>query len=197
MQCLITSVEEFYSMNFIEVIFVLGFAESLILFLYAIRWYIFSFVSLKSSPIEVSNDLDCNLNSCFVSVLLPTYNEPNVVDRLLRACTSFNLKYFEVIVVDDSNDGVKSFFMPLVEGKIDPDIEYFLDQEMETLLGFSFFLLDSKLTCRGSQKHAVFSHVGEAVNGAGLRLLSCRSSRVRTPPPAPNTFVVGFLLGDF
>ena len=93
-------------MNLIEVIFVLGFAESLILFLYAIRWYIFSFVSLKSSPIEVSNDLDLNLNSCFVSVLLPTYNEPNVVDRLLRACTSFNLKYFEVIVIDDSNDDV-------------------------------------------------------------------------------------------
>jgi cellulose synthase/poly-beta-1,6-N-acetylglucosamine synthase-like glycosyltransferase len=38
--------------------------------------------------------------------LLPTYNEPKVVDRLLRACTSFNLSSFEVIVVDDSNDMV-------------------------------------------------------------------------------------------
>ncbi|UCD25989.1 MAG: glycosyltransferase family 2 protein, partial [Candidatus Bathyarchaeota archaeon] len=38
--------------------------------------------------------------------MLPIYNEPNVVDRLLGACTSFNSPEYEVIVVDDSNDGV-------------------------------------------------------------------------------------------
>jgi cellulose synthase/poly-beta-1,6-N-acetylglucosamine synthase-like glycosyltransferase len=41
-------------------------------------------------------------------VLLPVYNEPNVVERLLKACTSFNLHEYEVVVVDDSNDGVTS-----------------------------------------------------------------------------------------
>ena len=48
----------------------------------------------------------CNLNSCFVSVLLPIYNEPNVVERLLTACISFNSPPFEVVVIDDSNDGL-------------------------------------------------------------------------------------------
>ncbi len=93
-------------MNFIEFIFFIGFAESFILFLYAIRWYIFSFVSLRSGPIVYSEEIKLNLNSYFVTVLLPTFNEPKVVDRLLRACTSFNLSSFEVIVIDDSNDKV-------------------------------------------------------------------------------------------
>ena len=93
-------------MNFIELIFVFGLAESFILFLYAIRWYIFIYVSLKSGPVNNLGEFECNPNSCFVSVLLPIYNEPNVVDRLLKACTSFNFPFFEVVVVDDSNDCV-------------------------------------------------------------------------------------------
>ena len=93
-------------MNFIELIFVFGLAESFILFLYAIRWYIFVFVSLKSGPVNILGEFECNPNSCFVSVLLPIYNEPNVVERLLEACTSLNFPFFEVVVVDDSNDCV-------------------------------------------------------------------------------------------
>lgn len=93
-------------MIFVELIFVFGFVECVILFLYAIRWYIFAFVSLKSGPVDNSGEYKCNSNSCFVSVLLPIYNEPNVVDRLLRACTSFSSLPFEVVVVDDSNDCV-------------------------------------------------------------------------------------------
>ena len=93
-------------MNFVELLFVFGFIESVILFLYAIRWYIFAFVSFKSGPVDNPGEYKFNPNSCFVSVLLPIYNEPNVVDRLLKACTSFNSPPFEVVVVDDSNDGV-------------------------------------------------------------------------------------------
>jgi len=48
--------------------------------------------------------LDCDQHSCFISVLLPVYNEPNVVDRLLKACTSFSSPPYEVVVVDDSDD---------------------------------------------------------------------------------------------
>jgi len=77
-----------------------------ILFLYAIRWYFFTFVSLKSKPESNPGNQKCNPHSCFVSILLPIYNEPNVVDRLLSACTSFNSPEYEVVVVDDSNDGV-------------------------------------------------------------------------------------------
>jgi len=94
----------------IEVIFLLGFFETVILFLYAIRWYLFTFVLLRSklvdNPADNSGKRNCDPRSIFVTVLLPVYNEPNVVDRLLRACTSFNSPEYEVVVVDDSNDGV-------------------------------------------------------------------------------------------
>ena len=40
----------------------------------------------------------------FVSILIPTYNEENVVDRILRACTSLSYENYEVVVVDDSTD---------------------------------------------------------------------------------------------
>ena len=101
-------------MNIIEVVFLLGFVETVILFLYAIRWYLFAFVSLKSKLVDnpgkhhsnPHSNPHSNSHSCFVSVLLPTYNESNVIDRLLTACTSFNSPPYEVIVVDDSNDGV-------------------------------------------------------------------------------------------
>jgi cellulose synthase/poly-beta-1,6-N-acetylglucosamine synthase-like glycosyltransferase len=74
--------------------------------LYAIRWYVFTFISLKSKPESNPGKHKCNPHSPFVSILLPIYNEPNVVDRLLGACTSFNSPEYEVVVVDDSNDGV-------------------------------------------------------------------------------------------
>ncbi|RLI07863.1 hypothetical protein DRO32_03240 [Candidatus Bathyarchaeota archaeon] len=40
----------------------------------------------------------------FVSILIPTYNEPNVVDRILAACVNLDYDNYEVIVVDDSTD---------------------------------------------------------------------------------------------
>src|SRR3989441_1049076 len=40
----------------------------------------------------------------FVFVHVALYNEARVVDRLLAACTSFDYKSYEVIVVDDSTD---------------------------------------------------------------------------------------------
>lgn len=40
-----------------------------------------------------------------VSIHLPLYNEPNVAERLLTACTSLDYKNYEVVVIDDSTDG--------------------------------------------------------------------------------------------
>ncbi len=40
----------------------------------------------------------------FVSIHLPLYNEMEVVDRLLTACTSLDYENYEVIVADDSTD---------------------------------------------------------------------------------------------
>jgi cellulose synthase/poly-beta-1,6-N-acetylglucosamine synthase-like glycosyltransferase len=39
-----------------------------------------------------------------VSIHLPLYNEPNVAERLLTACTSLDYRNYEVIVIDDSTD---------------------------------------------------------------------------------------------
>lgn len=40
----------------------------------------------------------------FISIHLAMYNERHVIDRLLRACTSFDYDNYEVIVADDSTD---------------------------------------------------------------------------------------------
>ena len=40
----------------------------------------------------------------FVSIMIPTYNEKNVVDRILEACLNIDYDNFEVVVVDDSTD---------------------------------------------------------------------------------------------
>jgi len=40
----------------------------------------------------------------FVTVMIPTYNEKNVVERVLKACLSLDYDNYEIIVVDDSTD---------------------------------------------------------------------------------------------
>jgi cellulose synthase/poly-beta-1,6-N-acetylglucosamine synthase-like glycosyltransferase len=40
-----------------------------------------------------------------VTILLPTYNESEVVDRLLAATTKIDYPSYDIIVADDSNDG--------------------------------------------------------------------------------------------
>jgi cellulose synthase/poly-beta-1,6-N-acetylglucosamine synthase-like glycosyltransferase len=46
-------------------------------------------------------------DSPFISILVATYNERLVIDRLMRSCTAltYNSDKFEIIVVDDSEDG--------------------------------------------------------------------------------------------
>jgi cellulose synthase/poly-beta-1,6-N-acetylglucosamine synthase-like glycosyltransferase len=76
------------------------------LFLYAIRYYIFTPIAL-SIPRRLASSKEAKLNpdiDPFVSIVLPLYNERNVVDRLLSACTSLGYPDYEVIVVDDSTD---------------------------------------------------------------------------------------------
>ncbi|MGI0080465.1 MAG: glycosyltransferase [Nitrososphaerales archaeon] len=80
-------------------------AAILILFAYAARYYIFTSISVFTKRTERRKiELDPNIDP-FVSVLLPTYNEANVVSRLLHACTTLDYPDYEVIVIDDSTDG--------------------------------------------------------------------------------------------
>jgi cellulose synthase/poly-beta-1,6-N-acetylglucosamine synthase-like glycosyltransferase len=89
----------------IDLVLFLGFVETVILFLYAARWYFFSYVSLRDRKNSFLNsETSVDNKDFFVSILLPIYNEPNVVDRLLKACTSFNSPEHEVVVIDDSDD---------------------------------------------------------------------------------------------
>jgi cellulose synthase/poly-beta-1,6-N-acetylglucosamine synthase-like glycosyltransferase len=71
---------------------------------YAARYYVFTPTALRWS-IDLRRDvsLDPNIDP-FVSILLPLYNEPNVVERLLASCTSIDYPNYEVIVIDDSTD---------------------------------------------------------------------------------------------
>jgi len=40
----------------------------------------------------------------FVSIMIPTYNEKNVINRILEACVNIDYDDYEVVVVDDSTD---------------------------------------------------------------------------------------------
>ncbi len=80
-------------------------AAILILFAYAARYYLFTSISVSLKRTAGRRvELDPNIDP-FVSILLPTYNEANVVSRLLRACTTMDYPDYEVIVIDDSTDG--------------------------------------------------------------------------------------------
>lgn len=50
------------------------------------------------------HDGNGNGKTPFVSIHIATYNEKNVVNRILEACTSFEYPEYEVIVADDSTD---------------------------------------------------------------------------------------------
>ena len=83
----------------------IGFIETMVFLLYAIRYYIFSFIILKTRTPSNNNFSELSKNSdAFITILLPTYNEQNVIDRLLTACTSFDFSNYEVILIDDSID---------------------------------------------------------------------------------------------
>jgi cellulose synthase/poly-beta-1,6-N-acetylglucosamine synthase-like glycosyltransferase len=89
----------------IDVLSLIGFIETLIFLLYAIRYYLFSYIILKTGTSSNSNFSELSKKSdAFITILLPTYNEQNVLDRLLTACTSFDFPNYEVILIDDSID---------------------------------------------------------------------------------------------
>jgi len=58
----------------------------------------------SSRSVNNRNKNNHNNHQPFVSIHLAFYNEKNVADRILTACTSLSYTNFEVIVVDDSKD---------------------------------------------------------------------------------------------
>lgn len=66
----------------------------------------------NSSTAHGNGSVDRNANSAtngyraepFVSIHIATYNEPNVVERIIASCMSLDYSNYEVIIVDDSTD---------------------------------------------------------------------------------------------
>ena len=54
----------------------------------------------------INNNNSMNIPLPFVSILIATYNEQIIIERLMKSCTtlSYDRKRFEIIVVDDSYD---------------------------------------------------------------------------------------------
>jgi len=74
--------------------------------LMAVRTYLlcFSAFRYRRRLLKQGENEELLARKPFVSILIPTYNEENVVDRILRACTSLSYENYEVVVVDDSTD---------------------------------------------------------------------------------------------
>lgn len=99
--------------HLVDFIALIGLIETLVLLLYAARYYLFTYISIKSKNINSDTNPghsgNPHRNSSlspypFISVLLPVYNEKNVVDRLLSYCTNFDYPLYELVVIDDSID---------------------------------------------------------------------------------------------
>ena len=81
-----------------------------IFIIYATRIYWFALTLMrrrkKALLLDGSGDRAQASGRPFVSIMIPTYNEPNVVERILKACTHLDYEPYEVVVVDDSDDEV-------------------------------------------------------------------------------------------
>lgn len=89
-------------------------AAGIIFLVYALKYYLSVIIVLlfsrgnnmfnNSNHNNSNPNNDKRKNEPFVSIHLPMYNEKNVVNRIMKACTSLDYKNYEVVVVDDSND---------------------------------------------------------------------------------------------
>ncbi len=80
----------------------LALAISIFYFFYASRLYLYSYVSL-ARPRNTADPPP--LETSWVTVLLPIYNEPpKILNRLLKACTSFQSERYDILIADDSTD---------------------------------------------------------------------------------------------
>jgi cellulose synthase/poly-beta-1,6-N-acetylglucosamine synthase-like glycosyltransferase len=89
-------------------------AAGITFLIYATRYYISIAIVLLSGGNTFNNFNNPKMDTTngkepFVSIHLPMYNEVNVADRILKACTSLDYKNYEVIVVDDSTDETSEF----------------------------------------------------------------------------------------
>lgn len=85
---------------------------SAFLFAYGVRSLIFVLLSKDGLRCIMQAHKECEIPvprsyDQFISILVATYNEHKVIERLLESCVAltYNAKRFEIIVIDDSSDG--------------------------------------------------------------------------------------------
>jgi exosortase/archaeosortase family protein len=100
-----------------EALAAFSFAFGILFFAYAARYYVATISVLLLPSVEAVNGRNTALpqngapnangqnGTPMISVHLAVYNEERVVDRLLTACMKLDYPNYEVVVVDDSNDG--------------------------------------------------------------------------------------------
>lgn len=81
---------------------------------YALRYYLYVAILLLLNIFRKDKDTNGMVTrpslqegltaEPLVSIHLPIYNEPNVVERLLTACSTLDYRNYEVILLDDSTD---------------------------------------------------------------------------------------------
>ncbi len=79
-----------------------------IISIWVTRIYLHSLVALRMGKVKDKHELKpvkTNGKLPFVTVMLATYNEENVIDRLLGAVTKIDYPNMEIIVADDSTHG--------------------------------------------------------------------------------------------
>ena len=100
-----------------EALAAVSFAFGILFFAYAARYYVATISVLLAPSADVVNGKNGSVpqsagangsgsnGTPMVSVHLATFNEERVIDRVLTACTKLDYPNYEVVVVDDSNDG--------------------------------------------------------------------------------------------
>jgi cellulose synthase/poly-beta-1,6-N-acetylglucosamine synthase-like glycosyltransferase len=86
--------------------------DSSFLFAYGVRSLIFVLLSKDGLRRIMQARKECEIPvprsyDQFISILVATYNEHKVIERLLESCVAltYNAKRFEIIVIEDSSDG--------------------------------------------------------------------------------------------
>ncbi len=93
-----------------QVFALISLAAGTVFFMYAAKYYISMAIVLLGGGNTLNNFNNPNepnpigRKEPFVSIHIPMYNEENVADRIMKACTSLDYENYEVIVVDDSTD---------------------------------------------------------------------------------------------
>jgi cellulose synthase/poly-beta-1,6-N-acetylglucosamine synthase-like glycosyltransferase len=107
----------------------LALAFGLIFFLFACKYYISTLLALfggKTSKVNINKYKRFTTSmgdEPFISIQLPMYNEKNVAERIIDACSKLDYSNFEVVIADDSRDETIEKLKELGRQRIGPKLK--------------------------------------------------------------------------